>query len=357
MGLKRHWLAWRNRKLSDPAVQRRLAAFPLTRPIARRRASAMFDLVAGFTYSQILAATVESGLLDLLRTGPRDLAAIATATGLSEAAAARLVRGAAALDLVEPIADEWTLGEQGAALAGNAGAQAMIAHHHLLYAELADPMALLRADRSAPTALSDFWTYAPTNADAGTYSQLMAASQAMVAEQVLDAFDVTPMESLLDVGGGHGAFASAVLDRAPDLRVGVVDLPSVIDGMAEPLRKRVALHPADFFRDALPDGYSAASLVRILHDHDDGPALDLLHRIRGILPAGGRLLIAEPMADTPGAERMGDAYFGLYLWAMRSGRPRRTSEIFAMLESAGFRSCHRVPTTMPIICSLIVARS
>ena len=92
MSLKRHWLAWRNRKLSDPAVQRRLAAFPLTRPIARRRASAMFDLVAGFTYSQILAATVESGLLDLLRTGPRDLAAIATATGLSEAAAARRLR-------------------------------------------------------------------------------------------------------------------------------------------------------------------------------------------------------------------------------------------------------------------------
>ncbi len=45
-------------------------------------------------------------------------------------------------------------------------------------------------------------------------------------------------------------------------------------------------------------------------------------RAHDALPPGGTLLIAEPMAGTPGAEAMGDAYFGLYLWAMGSGRPR-----------------------------------
>jgi demethylspheroidene O-methyltransferase len=52
---------------------------------------------------------------------------------------------------------------------------------------------------------------------------------------------------------------------------------------------------------------------------------------------------------------MGDAYFGLYLLAMRSGRPRRIDEIGAMLTSAGFNSWRRVSTELPVITSLCVA--
>lgn len=42
------WLALCDRLLASPAFQRRAAAFPLTRPMARRRAREVFDLVAGF---------------------------------------------------------------------------------------------------------------------------------------------------------------------------------------------------------------------------------------------------------------------------------------------------------------------
>ena len=60
----------------------------------------------------------------------------------------------------------------------------------------------------------------------------------------------------------------------------------------------------------------------MLHDHDDAAALALLRAARAALPPDGTLLLAEPMAGTPGAEPMGDAYFGFYLLAMGSGRPR-----------------------------------
>ena len=43
------------------------------------------------------------------------------------------------------------------------------------------------------------------------------------------------------------------------------------------------------------------------------------------------------MADTRGAEPVG-AYFGFYLLAMGSGRPRRAGELLAhLLREAGFR--------------------
>jgi demethylspheroidene O-methyltransferase len=81
----------------------------------------------------------------------------------------------------------------------------------------------------------------------------------------------------------------------------------------------------------------------------------LLRSIFRSLRPGHRLLIAEPMAATPGAEPMGDAYFGLYLWAMGSGRPRRADEIIRLLDETGFRRSRVMTTAQPLIANLIVA--
>lgn len=364
---KLRWVDWRNRLLGNPRFQQWAARNPLMRPFARRKAGELFDLVAGFTYTQTLLALVESGLLDRLAQGPCDVAAAADAAELSEPAAERLLRAAAALKLAEQVSSRlWMLGERGASLLPQAGAQAMIRHHALLYRDLADPLALLRQDRKAPTELSEFWRYAARadvgneSADAVTpYSQLMAASQAMVASEVLRAYDFGQHAALLDVGGGHGAFIKAVSDRHSGLKLGILDLPGVIAGAAQQLRadglERVDLHGGDFFQDPLPKGYDCVSLVRILHDHDDASAQHLLERICASLKPDGRLVIAEPMAATRGAEAMGDAYFGFYLWAMRSGRLRTKDEIAKMLKTAGFRGSRTLRTDQPLITSLVVA--
>ena len=54
---------WRERLLTSPAFQRWAEANLLTRWIARRRATQVFDLMAGFVYSQVLLACVRLGLL------------------------------------------------------------------------------------------------------------------------------------------------------------------------------------------------------------------------------------------------------------------------------------------------------
>lgn len=357
--LRRRWIGWRNRLLASPRFQRWALRVPLTRPVARRRARALFDLLAGFAYSQILAACVETGLLDLLAAGPLATEAVAARTGLPVAGAERLLRGAAALGLVEPLGRAWVLGTDGAALCGNPGLAGMVAHHRLLYADLADPVALLRRGGGGG-ALSDHWRYAESpgagEAEAvAHYSALMAASQPMIAAQVLDAYPVHRHGRLLDVGGGEGAFVAAVREHAPDLALGVFDLPAVIERAKARLGAGVSTHPGDFLRDPLPSGYDLVSLVRVLHDHDDAPALALLRSIHGALPPGGTLLIAEPMARTTGAEPAGDAYFGFYLLAMGSGRPRSTQEIAAMLRQAGFFHPRVLRTALPLIARVIVA--
>ena len=52
---------------------------------------------------------------------------------------------------------------------------------------------------------------------------------------------------------------------------------------------------------------------------------------------------------------MGDAYFGLYLWAMGSGRPRTADELKAMLRTAGFTRIREAGTAQPLLTRVLVA--
>ena len=358
------WIGWRNRLLASPRFQRFATRFPLTRPVAQRRARALFDVVAGFTYSQILAACIETGLLEVLAEGPQTLGAIAIRVDLPVAGTERLLRAAAALELAEPVGTRWALGSDGAALRGNPGIAEMVKHHRLLYADLADPVALLRRGGGGG-ALSGLWHYAEA---AGTgdaqkvadYSALMAASQPMVAAQAIDAYPFRRHRRLLDVGGGEGAFVAAVGARVPALELSLFDLPAVVERAqarfdAAGMTARATVFGGDFLVDPLPYGHDVITLIRVLHDHDDAAALTVLRAIHAALLPGGTLVIAEPMARTPGCAPMGDAYFGLYLLAMGSGRPRSAMEITAMLRAAGFSRVRSARTSMPLTASAIIA--
>jgi demethylspheroidene O-methyltransferase len=181
----------------------------------------------------------------------------------------------------------------------------------------------------------------------------MAASQPLVAAEILDAYKFRRHRVLLDVGGGEGAFLQAVAARVPSLTLQLFDLPAVAERARARLGPLATVTGGDMFADRLPTGADIVTLVRVLHDHDDSHVMTLLRSVRAVLPRGGVLVVAEPMAGTGGAERMGDAYFGMYLLAMGSGRPRSTEILQKMLEDSGFGRVRRHPTRTPLICGVL----
>ena len=360
-------IGWRDRLLASTRFQRWAVAFPLTRPMARKRSRALFEIVAGFVYSQVLLACVRLNLFEMLRDGPLPADTLAQRLSLRPEAAARLLAAAASLELLQRRADgRFGLGPHGAALLGNPSVSAMIEHHALLYADLRDPVALLRGEQA--TQLSTYWPYAgtdrPDQLEAGqvaAYSALMAATQQFIAGEVLDAYPIARHRCLLDVGGGEGAFLAAAAARAPKLQIKLFDLPAVADRArarfaALGLSARAEAVGGSFLTDALPTGADIVSIVRVLHDHEDDVVRIILRAAHTALPPGGTLLVAEPMAGTAGAEPVGDAYFGFYLMAMGTGRAREASELTAMLAAAGFESIRQVPTHSPLLTRLLVAR-
>jgi demethylspheroidene O-methyltransferase len=358
----------RDRWLSNPKFQRWAAAFALTRPTARRRARALFDLCAGFVYSQILFACVRLKLFDLLAQGPLTADHIAERLSVPLDSTERLLEAAVSLRLVEKRpSGHFGLGSLGAALVGNPAVGAMVEHHSLLYADLHDPVALLRGERTQ-TELSRYWTYSASDQstagwpDSRTsdYTTLMSNSQPLVSDEILDAYPLNKHRCLLDVGGGDGSFLIEAAKRYDHLQLILFDLPPVAlraerRFAALGLQHRARIHPGNFMTDPLPEGSDVVSLVRVVHDHDDDAAMELLRATHRALPPKGVLLVAEPMMGTPGAEPVADAYFGFYLLAMGRGRPRTPETLQQMLHAAGFARTHLVRTRQPLQSRLLVA--
>ena len=353
------FLLWRNRLLRSGSFQKWAARLPISQSIARTRATDLHHILAGFVYSQTLSAAYKLGLLECLKDRIATLDEIAHYCELEYDAAATLVKAATAIDLLQNVdSTSWTLGELGASIHGNPGVQSMLRHHDLLYRDMADPASLLRSRDNA--ALRGYWPYVDGNhsdpAAAARYSELMADSQHLIANHILDTIKLTAGQRLLDLGGGTGTFARLAAERFPYATTAVFDLPQVIASIPAKQRDHLEAFTGNMFKDPIPKTFDTISLVRILHDHDDQPINDLLARCFDALPAGGELIIAEPMAGTRAAESIGHTYFGFYLWAMGSGRPRTKTELTSALKQAGFQSVKEKRTHIPALVRVLVAK-
>lgn len=360
--------AWRAALVARPGFRRLAQRLPLSGRYSRARETELFGIVTGFVQSQILFASLQSGLLDALTAGPVRESEISKTIGLQEERLRRLLQGAQSIGLITLGSDGYvTLDDHGTVVASDGGLRAMIHHHALLYRDLSDPLALFDGSRS-DTEMRRLWSYAGSGrestvrpGDAAAYSALMAASQSMLSDEILDAYDFGRHASLIDIGGGEGAFLTVVAGRYPGLRLSLFDLPPVAARAREKFSTHLLggcprCHGGSFLDDALPRGHDCVTLIRVLFDHEDTTVLRLLQNVRSAMEPGQTLVIAEPMAgDRSRGQRYATAYFSTYVLAMGSGRCRTPAEIGALIRQAGFGRFEIKPCRSPLMATIIVA--
>ena len=368
--------AWMDRKLTDPSFSRWAAGNIFTRWIVRRRASQVFDVMAGFVYSQVLLACVRLRIFELVSESPRTLDELAHTCQVPAAGLQRLINSAVALRLLTLRGQgRYGLGALGAPVAGHAGLRAMIEHHAVLYHDMQDPVALLR-DQVHDGQMMAYWPYVETHGataepqlaprawsqeKVSRYSQLMSASQPFVVDEVLATYSFANHRCVLDVGGGQGTFVSRLAGHAAHLKLKLFDLPQVAELARDNFKKkslsdRIEAFGGDFLKDALPVGADLITLVRVAHDHPDAHVNMILRAIYAALPSGGTLLLTEPMAQANDKSPLGDAYFHFYLLAMGSGRLRTVKELSDMMRAAGFGSVEVLANPMPLQTRILIAK-
>lgn len=350
---------WLNRLVASPGFQRFCTRVPGLSHLARHEGAALFGVMQGFVESQALMALVELGALERLARAPATAPALARALNIPAERLQVLLQAGAAMQLLKRRRDgRFALSPRGAAFLSMPALPALVRHHRVLYADLADPTAFFRGETQPE--LAQFWPYVfgpGAQIDPGAtarYSELMAESQALVTQDALASLSFKGVQSLLDVGGGTGVFLRALHARAPQLQLALFDLPQVVDQSTLP--QAIARHGGSFRTDALPKGADMITLIRVLFDHADSTVLTLLQRCHHALPPGGRLAIVEPMSGGASPDPHTDVYFSIYTLAMQTGRTRSADEIAALLSQCDFAEIKAKKGKRPFVTSVIEAQ-
>jgi SAM-dependent methyltransferase len=192
-----------------------------------------------------------------------------------------------------------------------------------------------------------FFHYMSANPDRWRiYDDAMTGVHDSETIPVLDAYDFTPFETIVDVGGGNGLALAAILRRHPGIRGVLFDLPAVADRAREVVAgagvsDRCRIEGGDFF-DSVPSSGDAYLLRHVIHDWEDGEAIAILKNCRDAMQPGGRVLVVEtviPAGNEP--------CFGKWLDLMMlvvGGRERTREQYGDLFSAAGLRLTRVVPT-------------
>jgi predicted O-methyltransferase YrrM len=167
------------------------------------------------------------------------------------------------------------------------------------------------------------------------------------------AFDFSKHKSMLDIGGGSGAYAIHVAKENPNMTATVADLAPVcrvaeqyIAGYG--LAGRVKTIPLDFWKQDIPAGYDVAFLSHILHDYSEEKDVALLKKVHAALPKGGAVIISEWMLNDDKSGPVPSAMMGLNMIVeTNGGRNYSFAEISEMMKKAGFQDIEKRPLAGP----------
>ena len=141
---------WMNNLVAKPSFHSLIKKIPIIRRLAFNDGKIIYDLVAGFVYSQVLLAIIELRLIDFLITGKKKTEDISRFTGLPYDKCILLCNAAASVGLLKKNKDStYRLTRIGAAIKGVSGLDKMILHHKMFYRDLIDPVKLLNKNFKA----------------------------------------------------------------------------------------------------------------------------------------------------------------------------------------------------------------
>jgi O-methyltransferase domain/Dimerisation domain len=162
---------------------------------------------------------------------------------------------------------------------------------------------------------------------------------------ILDAYDFSTCGTIVDVGGGNGAFLSGILTSCEGVSGVLFDQKSAIDsaraGRGGPL-PRCEFIPGNFF-DSVPLGGETYVLKRVLPDWTDEEVIKILENCRRAMASQAPLLIIDALIGPPNQQNPGHLYDMTFL-VLLGGRVRTHGEYSALLDQTGFRLQRVLPT-------------
>jgi SAM-dependent methyltransferase len=154
----------------------------------------------------------------------------------------------------------------------------------------------------------------------------------------------------LDIAGGSGIYACALVDAVPGLRATVLERPPVDLAAGTLIEKRgysdrVDVLAGDMFADPLPDGYDLHLLSHTLHDWDEATVGRLLAACASAIAPGGWIVDFDTHINADKSGPLSAARYSVLLMHSTRGKCWSVAELGELLRNAGFGPAEERPVT------------
>ena len=319
---------------------------------------AMLQLISGFWISRCIYITAKLGLADLVKEGPKTAAELAASTATHAPSLFRVLRALASVGMftqddkdrfgITPLSETLRAGVPGSL---RAFAMTELGEEH--YPAWGDLMHSVQTggiafDHTFGMNAWEFFKRHPANAK--IFNDAMSGMTAQANEALHASYDFAGINTLIDIGGGHGGLITSILRRNPQMRGILFDSPEVIDGAkalvsGSDVADRCELVGGSFF-ESVPEGGDAHILKWIIHDWDDEKSVAILKNSHRALAVNGKLILVEAVVPSGGEPHFAK-FIDLNMLVMTGGRERTEAEFRRLYEASGFRLARVVPTESP----------
>ena len=295
----------------------------------------LMQILTGKLISRILTAVADVGVAEHLTDGPKSVAELADKTATNEDALYRMLRALSSVGVFT---------ETGSRIFDNNETSKLLIRN--TQGSLLDMVRWINCkpawdawghlDYSLKTGKPAFdegfgkqvFEYFKDNEQiAEIFHGAMTSFSSVTAHAVADAYDFSGINTIVDVGGGHGALLSAIITKNPDLRGVVFDLPQVVQGTGANLGEltaKIDIKAGDFF-ESVPEGADAYIMKHIIHDWDDERCVKIIGNCCRSMNDGGKVLVVDPVV-TDAPESVLGKLMDIEMLAMTTGGSRANRE-------------------------------
>jgi hypothetical protein len=329
-----------------------------SRPKQLPPSAQLLDMIFGFALSRAIAVAAQLKVADYLKDGPKTADEIAVLTSVHPRSLYRLLRALAGAGIFsEDVDGRFSLTPLSELLCSDApeslrGFAELMADDVTFETWAALPYSIETGQPAFPYKNGMPWfAWLEQHPDVGQrFHNAMTSLSAGAVVAVINAYDFSGINKLMDVGGGHGLLLSAVLSKYPEMKGVLYDDAKVVAGAKDVLRAhgvedRCETVGGDFFKTA-PAGGDAYILKHIIHDWSDDECVTILDHCHRGMTAGGKVLIVEMVVPEPNVGGV-SKFLDLQMLLFLTGRERTGPEYRDLLARAGFDMTRIVPTNSP----------
>lgn len=179
-----------------------------------------------------------------------------------------------------------------------------------------------------------------------SFNEAMDTISNLTSNSLIEAYNFSRYNSIVDVGGGKGNLLSGILHANKHLTGILFDLPEVIaNSNLENGSRRIEFISGSFF-ETIPAGKDIYIMKSVLHDWEDEKALNILQNVTVAMHRNSRLLVIEIIIEEGNARQFGKL-LDVAMLVASGGRERTEKEYHKLFKEAGLKMLHVIPTASP----------